>query len=270
MSISTFMGVETALRGLLAEQRALDVTSHNIANASTDGYTRQRAELSPTAPLADIPAGYIGSGVDVQQYTRIRDDYLDVQLRAQTMLQGYNDARSGGLGQVELTLSEPSDNGVSALLGKFWSAWQDVANSPESTTTRQTLLQSGASLAQGLQSLRQQFSRIDSQIQANTSATIDELNSNVADVAALDNQIATALANGLPPQNDLLDRRDVLVDKLSTLVNLTSFNAKPINGVRLEWIGEICVTLPRGQIERLRAKAAGRARRATRARGQEK
>src|SRR6267154_2254900 len=58
--------------------------------------------------------------------------------------------------------------------------------------------------------------------------------------------------------------------KSSTLVNLTSFNAKPISGVRLEWIGEICVTLPRGQIERLRAKAAGRARRATKARGQEK
>src|ERR1051325_10725288 len=122
MSISTFMGVETALRGLLAEQRALDITGHNIANEGTEGYTRQRAELSPTAPLADIPAGYIGSGVDVLQYTRIRDDNLDIQLRAQTMLQGYHDARQDGLSQVEMTLNEPGDNGVSSLLNKFWSS----------------------------------------------------------------------------------------------------------------------------------------------------
>src|SRR4051812_24762237 len=166
------MGVETALRGLLAEQRALDITAHNIANQGTQGYTRQRAELSPTAPLADLPAGYIGSGVDVDGYTRMRDDYLDVQLRAPTMLQGYNDARSDGLTQVEQVLNEPGDNGVSALFSKFWSSWQDVANSPESTSTRQTLLQSGAALANGLQSLRGQLTTMDGQVQTNIGLTI--------------------------------------------------------------------------------------------------
>src|SRR5918996_5483743 len=112
------MGLETALRAVLAEQRALDITAHNIANHGTVGYTRQRAEFSPTAPLADLPAGYIGSGVTVDGYTRMRNDYLDVQLRAQTMLPGYHEARRDGLSQVELTLNEPGDNGVANLFGK--------------------------------------------------------------------------------------------------------------------------------------------------------
>ena len=81
MPISTFMGLQTALRGVLAEQRSLDVTGHNIANANTIGYTRQEAVLTPTDPLKTIQ-GQIGTGVDVTQYRRIRDDFIDVQYRA--------------------------------------------------------------------------------------------------------------------------------------------------------------------------------------------
>ena len=156
MAISTFLGLETALRGILAQQRAIDVTGHNIANASTPGYSRQTANLVTTQPMADTPAGLLGTGVDVQSYQRVRDSYIDVQLRAQTMLKGYAEAQQNGLSQVELSLNEPSDTGLSSLLGKYWAAWQNVANAPEDVATRQALAQSAASLANGFNSLSSQ------------------------------------------------------------------------------------------------------------------
>jgi flagellar hook-associated protein 1 FlgK len=220
--ISSFLGLETALRGILAQQRSLDVTGHNIANANTVGYTREVATLQETTPLRYPPNGQIGTGVDVVSYQRVRDDFLDVQLRAQSMLQGYHQARQDGLQQVELALNEPGDNGVSALLGKFWSAWQDLSNNPEDLPTRQALVQSGASLADSLQSLRSQLSTVDSQTQTNIGLTLSDVNSTVASVAQLDQSIMASVAQGQEPSNDLLDQRDVLLDKLGGLVNLSA------------------------------------------------
>src|ERR1700710_561217 len=102
MSISTFVGIQTSLRGLLAQQRALDVTGHNIANASTVGYTRQEATFAATNPL-QVPAsnmaggGLLGTGVDISSYRRVRDQFLDLQYRGQNMQLGEQSTRSGAL-----------------------------------------------------------------------------------------------------------------------------------------------------------------------------
>ena len=123
MALSTFMGLETSLRGLLAQQQALNTTSHNIANASTTGYSRQVAvfQASPAYSMPGVttaPAGQgqIGTGVDVVGYQRIRDAFLDVQYRAQSMLQGQAQAQQDGLQQVQLAFNEPTDSGISSLL----------------------------------------------------------------------------------------------------------------------------------------------------------
>ena len=233
MSLSTFLGVETALRGLLAQQRALNITGHNIANANTTGYTRQTTTMQASQGVAESPAGLIGTGVDVVEYARARDAFVDIQLRAQTMLQGYNDARSDGLQQVELALNEPSDNGLSKLLEKFWSSWSNLGNTPENPATRQAVLQAGAALAGGLQSLRSQLGTVQTQVQNNLTLTAGDVDGTVSDIAALDIQIRTAQANGTGPANDLLDRRDVLLDKLGSLVNLKT-TAQPDGTVTLE------------------------------------
>ena len=99
MAISTFLGLETALRGLQASQQALDTTGHNISNANTIGYTRQQAVMTATPSFRYPPNGQIGTGVEVTQYQRVRDDFLDVQYRAQSMLKGYWNAQQDGLGQ---------------------------------------------------------------------------------------------------------------------------------------------------------------------------
>jgi flagellar hook-associated protein 1 FlgK len=220
MSISTFTGLETALRAVLAQQQALNVTGHNIANASTTGYTRQSTQLQASTPLQVSPGMLLGTGVDVVSYQRIRDQFLDVQLRAQTMLQGAADASSNGLGQVEGVFNEPSDTGLNSLLGQYWSAWQNVANSPEDVATRQALVEAATSLATGFNSISSQLTTIGTQTATNTQLTLDEVNANGADIVSLNTAIYNAKAVGNTP-NDLLDQRDVVLDKLSKLGNVS-------------------------------------------------
>src|SRR5215204_857389 len=105
--ISTFFGLQQSLRGLLAHQRAMDVTGHNITNANTEGYSRQEAVMAAATPY-DIEAGLLvgggamlGGGVDIQAFRRIRDGFLDLQFRAQSMSLGGYEATTSTLQQVE-------------------------------------------------------------------------------------------------------------------------------------------------------------------------
>jgi len=229
MPVSTFMGLETTLRGILAQQLALDVTGHNIANANTVGYSRQRASLVATDPYT-VPgvtrppqAGQLGTGVDVDQYERVRDAFIDIQLRAQTMLNGANQATQDGLQQVEQAFNEPSDSGLNSLLAKYWSAWQDVSNSPENLATRQALAAAASSLAGGFNQVSQQLSTLQTQTATNVTYTINDVNSIGTQIAALNDAIAKSTVTGDHP-NDLLDQRDLLIDKLSELGNVALTN----------------------------------------------
>jgi flagellar hook-associated protein 1 FlgK len=221
MSVSTFMGLHTALRGILAHQRSLDVTSHNIANAGTEGYSRQEAVLETAGAMPIVGAGWLGTGVDVAEYRRIRDTYLDVQMRAQTMLKSYHETRQNGLEQVEMALAEPSDSGLSTLLNRFWSGWQDLANAPENQGVRQALVQTTGTLAAGFNALHSQLTTVDAQTNAEIANTVDDVNSLLQRLAAVEQPIMDAVGVGQNPSNDLLDERDALVDKLAEIVNLT-------------------------------------------------
>jgi flagellar hook-associated protein 1 FlgK len=221
MPVSTFVGIETTLRGLLAQQRSLDVTGHNISNANTVGYSRQQADLGTSAPLTVAPGQLLGTGVDVTDYKRIRDTFLDVQVRAQTMLQGSADARKDGLDQVEGVLSEPSDSGLNTLLNKYWAAWQTVSSGTEDPATRTSLVEAAKSLADGFNSLSNQLTTIQQQTEQNVSLTQDDVNQTGSALRDLNAAIYKANAMGESP-NDLMDQRDVLLDKLGTLGNIAT------------------------------------------------
>ncbi|HEY1365514.1 MAG TPA: flagellar hook-associated protein FlgK [Gaiellaceae bacterium] len=216
MSVSTFLGIETTLRGLLAQQRSLDVTGHNISNANTVGYSRQEADLTTSTPLTVAPGKLLGTGVDVVSYKRIRDSFLDVQLRAQTMLKGSADAKQDGLDQVEGVLSEPSDTGLSSLLNKYWAAWQTVSSGTEDPATRTALVEAAKGLTDGLNNLSRQLSTIQDQTAQNAQLTVDDINATGKQIRDLNDAIYKANAMGETP-NDLLDQRDLLLDKLGTL-----------------------------------------------------
>src|SRR5262249_32051543 len=217
---STFLGLETALRGLTADQRSIDTTGHNIANAQTPGYSRQVGELQAAPALPVYPKGDLGPGVTVVQYQRIRDTLIDTQLRAQTMRQGSYSAQQSGLSQIEQSLAEPSDNGLSSLLSKYWAAWQNVANSPSDLATRTALIESASSLADGINTLANQLTTIQAQTSQNETLSLGQVNSIGSQIAALNQSIQAAELGGAQP-NDLLDQRDNLIDQLSSLGNTT-------------------------------------------------
>jgi flagellar hook-associated protein 1 FlgK len=227
MPISTFAGLQTSLRGLLAHQQAIDTTSHNVANANTEGYSRQEAVLAPTDALQIVSgtngSAHIGTGVTVQDFRRIRDGFLDLQYRAQNMQVGDQQTRSTQLDQVELALAEPGENGIADQLTKFWNGWADVSNSPDDVAARQALIDQAKNLAAAFKTVDGQLTTVKMQASAEFAA----LTGAAGDVPAIANEIAQLNAaikqftsNGDAP-NDLMDRRDQLLDKLSKLAQVS-------------------------------------------------
>src|SRR4051794_40597609 len=224
MPVSTFMGLQTALRGLLAQQRALDTTGHNVANANTVGYSRQEAVMAPS-PAQTMPSGsgvtsgimQLGTGVDVIAYRRVRDGFLDLQYRAQNMRLGEHETRSRILEGAELALAEPGDNGMAKMLNKLWSAWSDLANAPESVPARQALVEQAGLVAEGFRRLDADFQAVATQASQEYTALAGaggEVANIATELVQLNATIKGIMGSGGQP-NDLLDRRDILLDKLS-------------------------------------------------------
>jgi flagellar hook-associated protein 1 FlgK len=224
--ISTFMGLQTALRGLIAQQEALDTTSHNIANASTPGYSRQEAVLSASRALgivtgstAGTDRAELGTGVDVDGFTRARDRFLDLQYRAQAMRLGGLTTRVQGLETIEGALAEPGETGISQELQTFWSDWEGLANDPEDTAARQAVVEAGKALGTSLGELNtlltESAETADAQYAAIT-GTGGEIETKAKEIALLNGAIRSARSSGSQP-NDLMDRRDLLLDQLSEL-----------------------------------------------------
>ncbi len=224
---STFMGLNTALRGVLAHQNALDVTGHNIANISTDGYTRQRAEMvtapawSNSSAFSATTPGQMGTGVEVLRIERLRDQFIDANVRQQFSRQGDAQAMVEQLAQVEAAFGEPGDTGLNALMTKYFSAMDQVASNPQDPGARQDFIAAGNALAQGFRQVATDLQAVATQSDQRLDATVTEINGISQRIAALNTEIRNAIDHGHQP-NDLLDERDRLMDGLAKLVNFTS------------------------------------------------
>ncbi|HEY7621865.1 MAG TPA: flagellar hook-associated protein FlgK [Solirubrobacteraceae bacterium] len=230
MAISSFLGLQTSLRGLLAQQQALDVTTHNVANANTVGYTRQEATLGAAAALhvtggatQDGSGVFIGQGVDVTAYRRIRDSFLDLQVRAQTMALGDGSTSAQALDNVQSAVNEPSTTGINAMLSKFYAAWTNLSNHPEDPGAKTAVDEAAKTLADS-------FASLSSEISAAAAAAQDQLDATTGangpiaaaakSLAKLNKAIDSAVDAGQSP-NDLLDQRDQILDQLSQYGNVS-------------------------------------------------
>ncbi|HLH67235.1 MAG TPA: flagellar hook-associated protein FlgK [Solirubrobacteraceae bacterium] len=229
MTIPTFTGLQTALSGLEAAQAAIDTTGENISNANTPGYTRQVVQTAES-PTLTIPAlseqgagANLGTGVDITSISRIRDQFLDVQYRAQNTLASAANTDASELEQVQTAIDEPSSNGIQAQLSNFWSAWSSLANDPTSPAARQAVIDAGQTLAQTFNSVSSQMTTVQTQA-AQQYATLTGPNGTVAQdaqqIATLNGEITQATEAGQTP-NDLLDQRDNLLDQLSGLAQIS-------------------------------------------------
>lgn len=213
--------LSTGVSGLLAFQRALNTTSHNISNVSTDGYSRQRV-LIGTRPAQAYGNGWVGQGANVQTTQRVYDDFVGAQTRSTSSSLEHLDIYASNAERLNNMFGD-SANGLSATLQRFVNAFQTVANSPTSIPARQVLLSEANTLQQRLQFFDGRLNEIGNEINSRIKGEVAEVNSLAAGIARLNNEITSGIARtGGQPPNDLLDQRDRLLDELSQKISVNT------------------------------------------------
>ncbi len=209
--------LSNSVSALQAFQRALDVTSQNISNVSTPGYSRQTANLV-TNPAQQFGNGFVGSGVSVDTVKRVYSDYLAGQVRSSGSAYQRSNEFATDAASVDNMFSD-TKSGLSATLQAFANAVQDMANSPSSTAPRQVVLSQAQALASQLQGYDSTLQTLSGQLDQRIGTTAQDITSIAKNIAQLNGQIDLAASSGQPP-NDLLDQRDQLVTQLSSDVNV--------------------------------------------------
>ena len=220
-----------AKSGLYAQQEALNVTSHNIANASTDGYTRQKVNLQTTTPENSLGAGQLGTGVQVGSITRVKDDFLDYQTRVENGTQGMYTSKDQFLSEVESIMNEPTDTGISSLIGKFYDSWQQLAKQPGDSASRQVVVQQSLALTDELNHTYTELQKIKTNTQSTINSTVTDINSLLSQISAVNQQIVQVNVSKQQP-NDLLDTRDKLLNELSSDLGI-NIDKKGFEGINV-------------------------------------
>ena len=224
---STFSGIELGKRSIMAHTDAIQTAGHNISNADTEGYSRQRVNMKEFDPLyrPDLEraerAGMIGQGIDTQSVERVRDEMLDNRITEQQHHESYWDTRSKYYTMIEQIYNEPEDVSIRSNMDKFWQSWQELAMHPENQSSRQAVVTRAESLTDSINTKWEGLMGIGTLINADIEATVKQVNDYARQIANLNGEIVRSRGMGDNP-NDLLDRRDLLVDKLSKLVNITT------------------------------------------------
>lgn len=228
---STFHSLEVARRGLVTQQTALQTVGHNIANANTPGYTRQRVNFNQTEPYPpasmnrpQIP-GQMGTGVEAGSIQRVRESFLDIQYRSENNKVGYWESRADSLQKMEEIMNEPSETGLSTTLDRFWQAFQDLAVNPTNAGARSVVRQRGLAVAETFSYLSGSITSVQQDIKNEMDVTIKQVNSLTQQINNLNKQIGETEPHGYLP-NDLYDERDRLIDELSQIVNIKT---TPVN-----------------------------------------
>jgi flagellar hook-associated protein 1 FlgK len=211
--------LEIARRALTAQQMGMNVTSHNISNANTPGYSRQRVSLVATSPTRST-AGLLGTGVSVAYVGRVRERFIDQQIRLSNDSYGSATAQQRILGQLEATLNEPSDAGLGAAMSRFFNSFQDLSVHPEESGPRNAVLQQGAMLAQTFRRLNSGLTQLRSDIGNDVQGKVDRINTLASEIGGLNVQITAAMSSSGDP-GDLRDQRDLKIEELSMLANIS-------------------------------------------------
>jgi flagellar hook-associated protein 1 FlgK len=223
---STFHGLETAKRSLMTQQAALQTTGHNVANANTAGYSRQVVNMVATKPLEalgmtrSVTVGQLGTGVEFNSITRIRESFLDSQYRNENQNNANWSNQVDILQKLETIVNEPSDSGLNSVLSKFWSSLHDLSENPESITARKLVRETAKALTDAFNQAGNQLDDLRTDLTENIGVKINQMNTAIQTIASLNTQISRTEGFG-DNANDLRDQRDLLVDELSRVANVT-------------------------------------------------
>ncbi|PLV58682.1 flagellar hook-associated protein FlgK [Thermotoga sp. KOL6] len=229
--MSMFGILNTALTGIYTHKLAMNVVGHNIANANTPGYSRQRPiiEATPPIPLTTLTQPSVplqmGTGSRVKTIIRLRDAFLDVQYRQVNNRYNYWDTILSNLHFVEQLLAEPNENGIRSLVDNFWNAFQEVMSDPTNVASKAEVVSRAQQMVSQVKDLYSRLEQLREDIDNEIVQRVSEINQMIERLADLNNKVRIGVTLKSPP-NDLLDERDRILDKLSDLANISYTEAE--------------------------------------------
>lgn len=228
-----------ALTGLKAGQMGLNVAGHNIANVNTEGYTRQELVQQAASPIT-INKFTFGTGVDVLDISRTRDAFVDTQYRSRNEELGSFEKQAESLSVIEGIVNEPSDTSLHNTIKNFFNSMQDLATNPESSSVRATVREQGRAMTTMFNQISTQLTDLQKSKNFEIEDIVNKVNENLRKIAELNLDIARSSAPGRT-SNDLADQRDVLLDELSGLVDMNSFEDPATGTVSVTIAGQAFV-----------------------------
>ena len=214
---SIFNSLYTGYSGLNNSQVSIDTTGHNISNAETEGYTRQRVISSASNPL---PQGtnYIGNGVDIQSVERVFDNFVFDKYRDVSAKKEYSDYEKRTLETLSTDFPDIEGVGIKNDLSEYYNLWQDLADNPDNDSVKIALAKQSETLTQHINYTKTQVLDLQTKVNDELAVNIDEVNSLAKELATLNKSIDAAEAGNLYSANDLRDRRNVIEKELSRLI----------------------------------------------------
>jgi flagellar hook-associated protein 1 FlgK len=218
---STFFGLNIAKSGLYAYQSALNTAAHNITNAETEGYSRQvQTQQADLALRVNSTYGMAGTGVVVTGIKQMRDSYYDVKYRNTSTLLGEYSYKTKYMEQVQSYFNEVNVKGFTTAYDSMYSSLQELSKNPPSPTVRTQVITEAESLTEYFKTVSTNLNSVQEECNFDIKNLVDKTNSTAQQVAALTKQINTLEMNG-GTANDLRDQRELLIDKLSEIANVS-------------------------------------------------
>jgi flagellar hook-associated protein 1 FlgK len=208
-------------QALLTQQQAISVTSHNIANVNTPGYSRQQLIMTANTPV-DSSIGPMGSGVSAESIERVYDRYLNAQISNESQGLGRWDAQKDAVKLVEMIFNEANGSGLNEAMSKFWNAWQSLTTDPDGTTERQVLLTASQVLATTFNQLDADLSQSQKGLGLVVEGTVADINRLSEQLLDLNTKIVSSEV-GSVSANDYRDQREQVLKELSELIDISSF-----------------------------------------------
>ncbi len=232
-----FQGLELGKRALLTHQIALQTVGHNIANVNTPGYRRQRIEVKTTMPELQS-YGSVGTGLTVNDIRHIKDLFLGDQYRQNSKSLGRWAYNSKTMSQVEAIFNEPNDNTLGSLMNDFFNSWSELSTEPENASYRESVLKQATLLVNGFHEMARQLTDLQSSVDRDLVNLTSDVNRLANEIARLNHEIGRAELGGTVA-SDLRDTRDLLIDQLSTIVDINT--SKDESGQMIVYIGAMAL-----------------------------
>ena len=218
---STFFGLDIGTSGLHTYQAALNNTAHNITNAKTEGYSRQQVNRQAKDPIAIAQRyGMVGTGVIANKISQIRDEYYDLKYRTANTVNGAYESRTYYLKNIQNFLNEIKDGGFNTNFKNLFNGMSEVEKDPRSKSARAQMVNQAYAMTEYFNNLSENLKNTQNEVNFNIKNTVDTINSYADQIATLTKQINMIEVSG-GFANDLRDQRNLLVDKLSELADVS-------------------------------------------------